>query len=65
IRVYDFAMQLVVEVVNGKSRPSNGAFFEVWNGRNQRNEIVANGVYFFSVQLEGDGVYWNKFMVID
>jgi ligand-binding sensor domain-containing protein len=65
IRVYDFAMRLVAEIVAGKSRPANGSFFEAWNGRNARNEIVANGVYFYSVQLEGDGVYWNKFMVID
>ena len=65
VRVYDFAMQLVAEVVNGKARPAGGTYFEVWNGRNKRNEVVANGVYFYSVQLDGDGTYWNKFMVID
>ncbi|MFQ5629722.1 MAG: hypothetical protein ACE5I1_13235 [bacterium] len=65
IRVYDFAMQLVAEVVNDKFRPANGAYFEVWNGRNRRNEIVANGVYFYSVRLDGDGIDWNKFIVMD
>lgn len=65
LRVYDFAMELVAEVVSAKPRPAHGTFFEEWDGRNRRGEIVANGVYFYSVQLDGDGVYWNKFIVMD
>ena len=65
VRVYDFAMDLVAEVARGVSRPGNGSFSEVWNGVNQRGDVVANGVYFYCVDLEGDGKYWGKVMVLD
>ncbi len=65
IRIFDFAMSKVADVVSQKSRPANGSFFETWNAQNYRGEIVANGVYFYSVALEGDGVYWGKFIVMD
>jgi len=65
VRVYNFAMELVAEVVNGKSRPANGSFFEVWDGRTDSGMQVANGVYFYSVKLAGDGTYWGKFIVMD
>ena len=59
------AMEPVAEVVTGKERPANGTFFEIWNGRNDRGEVVANGVYFYSLHLEGEGVFWGKFIVMD
>ncbi|HHL72613.1 MAG TPA: hypothetical protein ENJ29_08895 [Bacteroidetes bacterium] len=65
VRVYDFAMDLVAEVVTGKPRTAGGSYFELWNGRNDRGEVVANGVYFYSVELEGDAVLWGKFMVMN
>ncbi len=64
LRIYDFAMDLVKEVVNGKPRGA-GDFYEVWNGYNEHGEIIANGVYFYSLVLAGDGVYWGKFIVMD
>lgn len=65
VRVYDFAMEVVAEVCRNVARPGNGSFSEIWNGNNQRGEKVANGVYFYSVELEGDGTYWGKVMVLD
>ncbi len=65
IRIYNMAMEKVAEVVSGKERPAIGTFFEIWNGRNDRGEVVANGVYFYSLQLEGEGVFWGKFIVMD
>lgn len=65
VRVYDFAMDLVAEVASGVSRSGGGSFSEIWNGRNQRGEVVANGVYFYSIELDGDGTYWGKVMVLD
>ncbi|RMD93479.1 MAG: hypothetical protein D6814_15590 [Calditrichaeota bacterium] len=65
IRVYNFAMEQVAEIVSGKERPANGSFFEVWDGRNPDGDIIANGVYFYSVQLEGEGIFWGKFIVMD
>lgn len=65
IRIYDFAMDMVQEVVTQKSRTHAGSFFELWDGRNSRGEIVANGVYFFSVELSDDSIFRGKFIVMD
>ncbi len=65
LRIYNFAMEPVAVVVQDKERPGPGVFFEVWNGRNSRGEVVANGVYFYSLKLDGDGIYWGKFIVMD
>jgi hypothetical protein len=65
VKVFDFAMELVAEVVSQKERPFAGQFAEVWNGRNLRGEVVANGVYFYRLDLEGEGVFWGKLMVLD
>jgi photosystem II stability/assembly factor-like uncharacterized protein len=65
VKIFDFAMELVAEVVSQKERPFAGQFAEVWNGRNRRGEVVANGVYFYRLDLEGEGVFWGKVMVLD
>jgi hypothetical protein len=65
IKVFDFAMDLVAEIVSNKSRGVAGNYAEIWNGKNYRGEPVANGVYFYRVELEGDGVHWGKVMVLD
>jgi len=65
IKVFDFAMELVSEVVNQKDRPIAGQFAEIWNGRNSRGDVIANGVYFYRLELEGEGTFWGKVMVLD
>lgn len=65
LKVYDFAMDLVAAVVHDLVRPGGGDFSEVWNGRNEYGDQVANGVYFYSVELEGDGTYWGKILIIN
>jgi ligand-binding sensor domain-containing protein len=65
IRVYDFAMDLVTTVTDGKFRPGPGNYSEVWNGRNDYGDYVANGVYFYCVEIGDDGTYWGKVMVIN
>ncbi|MCI0693489.1 hypothetical protein L0337_15965 [candidate division KSB1 bacterium] len=65
VKVYNFAMELVAEVVNQKDRSVAGQYAEVWNGRNRRDEVVANGVYFYRLDLEGEGTFWGKVMVLD
>jgi asparagine synthase (glutamine-hydrolysing) len=65
IKVFDFAMDLVAEIVSNKSRSLPGNYAEIWNGKNYRGDLVANGVYFYRVELAGDGVLWGKVMVLD
>ena len=64
IIIYDFALELVTTVVDNKER-AVGDFAEVWDGRNDNGDMVANGVYFYSVEIAGDGIYWGKVMVLN
>jgi len=64
LKIYDFAMQHVATVAEGVTRPANGDFHEIWDGRNFRGEEVANGVYFYRLDLAGDGSYWGKLIVM-
>ena len=65
IKIFDFAMDLVTTIVENKTMPDPGDFSEVWNGRNDYGDAVANGVYFYSVDLEGDGTHWGKIMIVN
>lgn len=65
IRIYDFAMDLVTTLVDGKIRYTSGDFNEVWNGRNDYGDMVANGVYFYSVEIENDDTHWGKIMIVN
>jgi len=65
VKVFDFAMELVTTVVKDKFRAGPGDYAEVWDGRNDYGDAVANGVYFYRVDLEGDGSYWGKVMIVN
>ena len=65
IKVYDFAMDLVATVCEDKFRPGPGDFNEVWNGKNDYLDDVANGPYFYSVTLDGDGTFWGKILIVN
>lgn len=67
IRVYDFAMEKVADVVVDRERPA-GNFSETWDGKNRLGDIVANGVYFCKVTITENGdsrTHWTKLLVID
>ena len=65
VKVYDFAMDLVATVCENKFRPGPSDFSEVWNGKNDYGDDVANGSYFYSVTIDGDGTYWGKILVVN
>ncbi len=65
LSVYDFALKEVARVVKGEARPADAELSETWNGRNDYGDIVANGVYFYKLDLEGQGTHWGKIVVID
>ncbi len=64
LKLYDYAMQHVATVAEAVARPANGDFHEIWDGRNSRGEEVANGVYFYRLDLSGDGSFWGKLIVL-
>ncbi|GAG11438.1 unnamed protein product, partial [marine sediment metagenome] len=65
VRVYDFGMNLVKTVTEGRMRPTPGDYTEVWDGKNDVGQMVANGVYFYMVSLTGDKPLWGKVMVVN
>ncbi len=65
IKIFDFGMNLVKNLINEKSRPAAGDYYEVWDGRNENGVIVANGVYFYRLELSGEKTAWGKIVVLN
>jgi photosystem II stability/assembly factor-like uncharacterized protein len=65
LRIYDFGMNLVRTAVRDKDIPSPGDHAEIWNGKNDVGDMAANGVYFYRIDVEGEGKYWGKVMVVN
>jgi hypothetical protein len=64
VKVYDFGMNLVATVVEDAFR-SSGDRAEVWNGRNDLGDMVANGVYFYKIIRETGNPFWGKVMIVN
>lgn len=65
VRVYDFGMNLVKTVVHEKDRSIPGNYSEVWSGRNEIGDMVANGVYFYKINFNEGEPLWGKVMVVN
>jgi hypothetical protein len=65
VRVYDFGMNLVRTASENSERPVPGSYSEAWDGRNELGETVANGVYFFKVDVSGEAPVWGKVIVMN
>lgn len=64
IRIFDFAMDLVT-TIDGGSFTATGDWAIAWNGKTADGKLLANGVYFYQLDLEGEGKYWGKIVIID
>ena len=64
VRIFDFAMDLVT-TVEGGSFSANQDYVIPWNGKNEDGKLLANGVYFYQLDLEGEGKFWGKVIIID
>jgi len=64
VRIFDFAMDLITTVDEGKTYPA-GNWAIPWNGKTETGKLLANGVYFYQLDLEGEGKYWGKIIIID
>ncbi len=63
VKIYDFALDRVATVVDGKSR-SAGDYYEVWDGKRDDGTPVAAGVYYYQIERSGSGPVWGKIAVI-
>ncbi len=64
VKIYDFAMSLVTTLVDGEFRSGGTDFDEPWDGRNDRGDLVANGVYFFKVETSKAQREWGKLVIL-
>ncbi len=64
IRIFDFGMQPVKTLLRDASRSGSIEHDEIWDGRDDSNRRVANGVYFYQVQIGGNGTEWGKILVL-
>ena len=65
IKIYDFGMNLVKTTVYDKYRPMAGDYADVWDGKNELGDMVANGVYFYKIIFDHDDPLWGKVMVVN
>lgn len=63
IRIFDFAMQPVRTLIQNALRPGFSELDEIWDGTNDQNRLVANGVYFYRISI-ADQSLWGKVFVL-
>jgi hypothetical protein len=63
IKIYDFAMNLVITLRDEKSAAGIDQDRE-WDGKYDKGDIVANGVYFFKVEAPGGQTEWGKLVIL-
>lgn len=64
IEIFDFAMNRVRTLIHDAPRSGTQEHDEIWNGRDDNNNQVANGVYFYRVRLDDQEPSWGKVMVL-
>ncbi len=64
LRIFDFGMNLVKTVVQNITRASDAENFENWNGKDENNNIVPNGVYFYRIDIGNDEPLFGKIIVL-
>ncbi|MFC1477027.1 FlgD immunoglobulin-like domain containing protein [candidate division KSB1 bacterium] len=65
LSIFDYGMNPVKTVVSGKSRFNPGSYAEAWDGTNNWGQMVANGVYFYKMEISGEGTFWGKIIVMN
>ena len=65
VKVFDYNMVLVAEVEKELYRTGGAEYDAIWNAKNDFGEKVANGVYFYRVDLPGGKSVWGKVIVMD
>ncbi|MEW6618800.1 MAG: FlgD immunoglobulin-like domain containing protein [bacterium] len=62
IKIFNIAGELTRRIE--ESRISAGSYEAIWDGRNDDNDIVSNGVYFYQLHIGGSVVGTKKILVI-
>jgi hypothetical protein len=64
IQIFDFGMNLVRTVLRQAFRSGATEHDEIWDGHDDSGRRVANGVYFYKVEVENGFTSWGKVVVL-
>lgn len=64
IDIFDFGMNRVRTLINRATRSGVPEFDELWDGRDDDGRIVANGVYFYRIKIDGHDSLYGKILVL-
>ena len=64
VRIFDFAMDLVT-TIDGGAFQANSDCSIPWNGKTEDGDLLANAVYFYQLDISGEGKHWGKIIIID
>lgn len=64
IRIFDFAMHPVRTVIQNAIRSGTQEHDEIWDGQDDFNRKVSNGVYFYKIEVDGSTEMWGKILVL-
>jgi len=65
IDIYDFASRRVRRLLDDQFRPGQENHWYNWDGRDDDGLYVANGVYFYRVELDGGSQAFGKVVVLE
>ena len=57
-------MNPVRTLLQNAIRNSADELFAIWDGKNNEGFQVANGVYFYRIEIDDDTPIWGKILVI-
>lgn len=63
IRIFDYALMPVRTLLQNAARPANTELDEIWDGKDEFNRLVSNGVYFYRVEMGAESA-WGKIFVL-
>ncbi len=64
IKIFDFAMFPVRTVIQNANRTSGDVIWATWDGMRDDGSQVANGVYFYRIEIDKDETVWGKILVL-
>ncbi|MDR3668142.1 MAG: hypothetical protein P4L35_14970 [Ignavibacteriaceae bacterium] len=75
IRIFDFGMNYVRTIINNAARGqythvvdnfnlTNNGVEDIWDGRDDRGNIVPNGVYFYRIEFDSGNPVFGKILVL-
>ena len=66
IKIFDFGMNPVRTVIQNATRSNTclNEFYTQWDGKSNNGYRVANGVYFYRIEIDDDDDVWGKILVL-